>query len=84
MTEIIEAMARAFYANDGEQSYGIDAMRAALSAAEAAGWVLVPKEPTEKMHDAAHANLESLGYRSIGLVGEAGVYRAMLAASPKP
>ena len=79
MTEIIEAMARAFYANDGEQSYGIDAMRAALSAAEAAGWVLVPKEPTDEQVKAAYNACDEHG----GVLIKTG-YRAMLAASPKP
>ena len=80
MTEIIEAMARAFYANDGEQSYGIDAMRAALSAAEAAGWVLVPKEPTPEMTGRAiWADDQRTGGQTCNHL-----YRAMLAASPKP
>ena len=46
--------------------------RAAIAAIEAQGWAIVPKEPTEKMLDAAsHANNPHT------------VYWAMLSARPK-
>jgi hypothetical protein len=50
-------------------------VRAALAAAEEAGWVLVPKEPTEEM---GRAGKGSGGF----MAPEA--YRAMLEKAPKP
>ena len=47
-------------------------LRAALRAAEEAGWVLVPKEPTQYMRDLS------------GTPRAADVWRHMLAAAPKP
>lgn len=42
-------------------------------------WQPVPKEPTEEMVKAAHANYESDDY-----TGATSTYKAMLAAAPKP
>ena len=53
-------------------------IRAALKAAEAAGWVMVPREPTEAM-------IEKTYDASDGASVEAcqSFYRAMIAAAPK-
>lgn len=48
------------------------------------GWKLVPKEPTEEMHDAARDwSVKKYG-QGVGRDGSEGCYRAMLAASPEP
>ena len=61
-------------------------LRAALSAAPQAtvpdGWVLVPKEHTQQMLDAANAAVYRA--RQYGNNESAAVYRAMLSASPHP
>jgi hypothetical protein len=49
--------------------------RAALAAIRAAGWAVVPVEPTEEMFDAGHAS-SAHGHGIVAL------YRAMLAAAP--
>lgn len=54
------------------------------------GWKLVPIEPTDAMCDVSHVGVDVFGgvaddeYYSIGGEYAAKVYRAMLAASPKP
>lgn len=58
------------------------ALRAAPPAPEADGWVLVPREPTEAMNDAARDwSAEKYG-KPIGKDASEGCYRAMLAAAP--
>jgi TRAP-type C4-dicarboxylate transport system substrate-binding protein len=51
-----------------------------LAAIEAAGWQVVPKEPTREMKEAGGRYKAEYGIRRT--VG--GYYRAMLAAAPKP
>ena len=55
---------------------------AALSAAEAAGWVMVPKEPTEAMCE--EGGDVSCGQFYAGSSGARAIYRAMLAAAGEP
>lgn len=58
------------------------ALRAAPAAPVADGWVLVPREPTEAMNDAARDwSAEKYG-KPIGKDASEGCYRAMLAAAP--
>jgi hypothetical protein len=52
-----------------------DATTAALAAIRAAGWAVVPVEPTEEMFDAGHAS-SAHGHGIVAL------YRAMVAAAP--
>jgi hypothetical protein len=52
-----------------------EAGKAALDAIRAAGWAVVPVEPTEEMFDAGHAS-SAHGHGIVAL------YRAMLAAAP--
>jgi hypothetical protein len=52
-----------------------DSVIATLAAIRAAGWAVVPVEPTEKMFDAGHAS-SAHGHGIVAL------YRAMLAAAP--
>lgn len=50
--DVIEAMVVSYYdqpGDDTEAGWHIEAMRAALAAAEAKGWKLVPREPTGAM-----------------------------------
>lgn len=93
---VIEAMARAQYdkymsgVSDLEPEWsGLreshrtrmrESLRAALKAAEALGWKLVPVEPTDTMLTELWDNvwLESIPCRE----GLADCYRAMIAASP--
>ena len=59
-----------------------DMSETALKAMEEAGYVVVPKEPTENMHNAARDwSLEKYG-KPIGRDASDGCYYAMLAASP--
>lgn len=53
---------------------------AILSALNAAGYVVVPREPTEAMREAARAAPLT---RGIGYVGIGEIYRAMIAAQEK-
>lgn len=53
---------------------------AILAALDAAGLVVVPREPTEAMREAARAAPLA---RGIGYVGIGGIYRAMIAAQEK-
>ena len=92
---LIETMARAMFLDDeqdesswenanglAKQIYASNA-RAAIAAAEAAGWKLVPVEPTEAMMDAGLCGWQTAP--ADAYVGEvvARVYPAMLAAAPK-
>lgn len=80
MGDVILTMARAasldLHGDDGarnlEMAGMLSAMRAALAAAEQAGWVLVPKEPTEKMIAAGTGQQYS-----------GNVWREMLYAAPQ-
>jgi hypothetical protein len=53
----------------------VGTVTAVLAAIRAAGWAVVPVEPTEKMFDAGHAS-SAHGHGIVAL------YRAMLAAAP--
>ena len=55
--------------------------RSALSAIEASGYAVVPKEPTEKMISSARNHIYDLGLTSSDRVTR--IYAAMLAARPK-
>jgi hypothetical protein len=58
-----------------------DATKAALAAIRAAGWAVVPVEPTFNMESEGSVAMVKLGYLpSPGEVAE--IYRAMLAAAP--
>lgn len=46
------------------------------------GWVMVPREPTEAMHDAARDWSAKKYGKPIGLDASDGCYRAMIAAAP--
>ena len=68
---VIEAMARAMEQEGRDpQAPWPELVRAALAAAEALGWKLVPVEPTQYMKDRS------------GNTRAADVWRAMLAAAP--
>jgi len=54
---------------------GREDAEAAIGAIRAAGWAVVPVEPTEEMFDAGHAS-SAHGHGIVAL------YRAMLAAAP--
>lgn len=83
---IVETMAEAYdieiwgRLKGGADETGMRGMRAALKAAEDAGYVLVPKEPTGEMNSAGfkHACDHWVGQDVPKM------YRAMLAAAPKP
>jgi len=69
--ELMERVAEALYDN-----YDLDLpMSFTLAAIRAAGWAVVPVEPTEEMFDAGHAS-SAHGHGIVAL------YRAMLAAAP--
>jgi hypothetical protein len=85
-----------FIIETAEKAYAIGGMGNALAAAFAfvatvpEGWKLVPMEPTEEMCDVSHigvdvyAGIATDEYYSIDGEYAAKVYRAMLAAAPKP
>lgn len=75
------ATTRAFNPNSREKAASNWNRRAAIAAVEAEGWQLVPVEPTEAM---LTAGFLSLGKGEDASVLERDVYRAMLAAAPKP
>jgi predicted CoA-binding protein len=52
-----------------------NAAKAALAAIRAAGWAVVPVEPTDEMFEAGHEEV-------LGGSGVIATYRAMLAAAP--
>lgn len=70
----------------GERHHWCDLMHAALAAADAAGFVLVPKEATEEMigaawqYDPLNCDVDSSETRAVYTA----IYSAMLAAAPKP
>ena len=98
--EIIETMARAIYNGrngPGCTSWGrlpgrhkepyISDARAALYAAETAGWVMVPKEPTEAMSVNGGLAIERSMFEDCDPLvfdGATKCYRAMLAAAGEP
>jgi hypothetical protein len=90
--QIIETMARAMVSAEYERnpnhstrvSYHRDDAAAALSALESAGMVVVPREPTEAMVDAAiMADRPALGRITVGDVLKA-EYAAMIKAALNP
>ena len=66
----------------GQHYQTITALREALAAPPAApapaGWVMVPREPTQKMERAGN----DVGLMGMSSLGSGAVYRAMIAASP--
>ena len=88
-TDLVEAVARACAASDDETAgarytnYWADMARAALAAIEAAGWRVVPVEPTEAMKVAGLK--QAMMAEPDGFINQAiAAYVAMLAAAPKP
>ena len=75
-----EAEAKRFTANS--RATVQKAMRAALSAASEAGYVMVPKEPTFTMINAGHLFCRREPTVSMDSADKA--YRAMLGKAPKP
>jgi hypothetical protein len=86
---LIKSIDDAIAAHYDELPYD-DFPAAVFAAIEAAGWQLVPKEPTEEMRDAGWDRAWGINFyeRDGALVIETTVsrdiYRAMLAAAPKP
>lgn len=82
--DVVEVMARAIAAEDDAtggsrySAYWLNLARAALTALEEAGYVTVPREPTEAMIGAG-AVAEGDGNLSVQALN---IYAAMLAASP--
>ena len=70
--EICESGRRHGWTTPLDPRHAAPVARAALRVAEEAGWVLVPKEPTQYMRDLS------------GTPRAADVWRHMLAAAPKP
>lgn len=83
--DLIETMARAIEPDvwfrgaeyRGRQDAALAKARAALKAAEEAGWVLVPKEPTKEMWKAGIRHLDSE-------CSNMAWWRALIAARPSP
>jgi hypothetical protein len=85
MTDLREAIARALdpaaWAYEDQDRHdmavrreqSLDHADAALASIEAAGWQCVPREPTKEMYEAGWWQ-----------AGTHDIYRAMLAAAPKP
>lgn len=75
-----------YWAKLSESEKQRECMRGALAALNAGGYVIVPKEPTEAMHDAARDWSDKKYGKPIGLDGSTGCYKAMLYAvsSPSP
>lgn len=83
--EVIAAAMKAGVDNDGDgfsigEKWSRTFADAILAALDAAGYVVVPREPTEAMREAARAAPLA---RGIGNVGIGEVYRAMIAAQEK-
>jgi hypothetical protein len=86
MTDLREAIARALVGGEinwrehelEHRELVYQSVDEILAAIEAAGWQVVPKEPTKEMMKGV---VGPAGYTSIPL---ADAYRAMLAATPKP
>ncbi len=82
--ELVEKMARAMSDQDEmhvhPQIWHFDYATAALAAIEAAGWVCVPREATERMLDAT--NGFQVGCCSVSTSDAAELWGDMLAASP--
>lgn len=79
--DVIEAMVVSYYdqpGDDTEAGWHIEAMRAALAAAEAKGWKLVPREPNEDMTGAFDRHCDEHGQCMV----KTG-WRAMHDAAPK-
>lgn len=85
MSDLIEAMARAICGEAGydkpweafnasERDMFVDCARAALAAIEAAGYRIVPVEPTWEMLEAGQAADREVGFHSLA---------AAIAAAPK-
>lgn len=91
--EIIETMARAHFERDGNkwdspemldfdhEAFLAD-MYAAIAAAEAAGFAVVPKEPSLAMQNAGWREVDKQGF-STEDTEVAPIYRAMIEARPK-
>jgi hypothetical protein len=59
----------------GEEEFFMENAEAALTIIRAAGWAVVPVEPTDEMFEAGHEEV-------LGGSGVIATYRAMLAAAP--
>ncbi len=73
--ELIEKMAFGIAAYFGANDHPSDAAKAALAEIESAGYVVVPKEPTDKISSTI-AKIDWDGE------GAAAIYAAIIAASP--
>jgi uncharacterized Ntn-hydrolase superfamily protein len=97
--EVIEKMADQFYeervvdghwkimAHDWQALQDLtEKMRAALKAAEAVGWVMVPVKATDHMVNKGYEKANSIGPNVFGAIPDTAcdlAYRAMIAARPK-
>lgn len=78
--KLIEAVARELHHAGWEKDYWTDAAKQVLSAIEAAGYRVVPVEPTDEMaENARNAIYEPLSSK----LRAKAVYTAMLADAPK-
>lgn len=89
MSDVIQIMADAAHECAGAYhsnaaSYA-DIVRAALSAAEAAGWRLVPVEPTRKIENMLCDSIGYDGYTRTPGTRDAArrIWRAMISAAPR-
>lgn len=82
--KLIERVSFAIAAFFGESDHPDDAARAALAEIYAAGFVIVPREPTEEQIRSGHVAADDLDGPSevIGREQAASVYAAMIDASP--
>jgi hypothetical protein len=83
--ELVEIIGRAI---TGEDRADIIGARAVLAALEAAGMVVVPREPTEEMLSEAdsaipRAEPDATGFRMMGREVALAAWNAAIAASPK-
>lgn len=78
---VVEAIEQALWREDAGPSALAFDVYCILAAIDAAGWAVVPKEPTEEM---SLAGSRALCERMECTCDEIPIYRAMLAASPKP
>jgi hypothetical protein len=77
-----DAVRKAVFGPLGGYEDASNAIRAALSSLEESGWVLVPKEATGEMHDAAREWSRVEYGKPIGTDASTGCYTAMLDARP--
>ncbi|QDZ10565.1 hypothetical protein [Devosia ginsengisoli] len=84
MADPVEVMARAvsksIYGGEVTWRQSVPAAEAALSALDAAGFAVVPKEPTQEMWAASGDAIVKLGHVHHDAISEA-CYRSMLSAA---